>query len=308
MKSIKDYIEIVESDRLARAEAAIVEAAQAAASGPTPQAAKALAKADTTQKQWVNGERYVYSDTEAGPQWVLDYSTVPGRQVGSTGLSGIFTKGTTQSRASNAYTGADSGAAAAGNVGAKVVNGKAVPPTGQGAQPTKPAATPDPKVLKIQQDLIAQGAQIKADGIMGPKTQAAMKAYATDPASMKAKGFVQNPDGTFAYGPGDAQVQPQPQQAAQPAAAPAAPPAAPPAVPQNGQMAADTVYTGQNPGIDAATRAAAQKSVAQPAAQPTAAPAQTGKPAQPYYTQDPSTMKVYKEDQALARIVELSRK
>lgn len=274
MKSLGEYIEIVERDNLVREEAAILEAAQAAANSPTPQAAKALAKADTAQKQWVNGERYVYSDTEAGPKWVLDYSTVPGRQVGSTGLSGIFTKGTTQSRATNAYTGADSGAAAAGNVGAKIVNGKAVPPTGQGARPAT-AATPDPKVLKIQQDLIAQGAQIKADGVMGPKTQAAMKAYATDPASMKAKGFVQNPDGTFAYGTGAAQPA-QTTQAAQPAAAP-------PAVPQNGQMAPNTVYTGQNPNIDAATRAAAQKAVAQPTAESVG----------------------YSEDQTLARIVSL---
>lgn len=242
MKSIREYIEVVESERLALEEAALVEAV----AGPTPQAAKALASADKTQKQWVSGERYSFTDPDgSGARWVLDYSQVPGREVGSTGLSGVFTKGVTQRRGQTSYTGADSGQAAVGKVGTQQ--------TGQAAQPAKPAAKPDPKVLKIQQDLIAQGAKIKADGIMGPKTQAAMKAYATDPASMKAKGFVQNPDGTFSYGPGDAQAA----QAAQPAAAPTAPSA----VPQNGQMAPNTVYTGQNPGIDAATRAAAQQAV-----------------------------------------------
>jgi peptidoglycan hydrolase-like protein with peptidoglycan-binding domain len=38
-------------------------------------------------------------------------------------------------------------------------------------------AKPDPAVIKIQQDLIAQGAKIKADGVMGPATQAAMKQF-----------------------------------------------------------------------------------------------------------------------------------
>jgi peptidoglycan hydrolase-like protein with peptidoglycan-binding domain len=36
------------------------------------------------------------------------------------------------------------------------------------------AAKSDPAVVKIQQDLIAKGYPIKADGIMGPKTQQAM--------------------------------------------------------------------------------------------------------------------------------------
>lgn len=45
------------------------------------------------------------------------------------------------------------------------------------AAPTHAApaqAKPDPAVLKQQQDLIAKGYPIKADGIMGPKTQAAL--------------------------------------------------------------------------------------------------------------------------------------
>jgi peptidoglycan hydrolase-like protein with peptidoglycan-binding domain len=46
------------------------------------------------------------------------------------------------------------------------------------AQPTKQVpAGRNPKVLALQQQLIAKGAQIKADGIMGPQTQAAMKQF-----------------------------------------------------------------------------------------------------------------------------------
>lgn len=53
---------------------------------------------------------------------------------------------------------------------------------GQSANPTakpqaKPQAKGDPAVLKLQQDLIAKGAKIKADGIMGPATQAAQKQF-----------------------------------------------------------------------------------------------------------------------------------
>jgi len=41
----------------------------------------------------------------------------------------------------------------------------------------KPAAKSDPNVIKLQQDLIAKGAKIKADGIMGPATQAAQAQF-----------------------------------------------------------------------------------------------------------------------------------
>jgi hypothetical protein len=59
--------------------------------------------------------------------------------------------------------------------------------TAQAAAPVKLPTRPgqqtsgrrsDPAVLKIQQDLIAKGYKIKADGIMGPATQAAQKAAA----------------------------------------------------------------------------------------------------------------------------------
>jgi hypothetical protein len=54
----------------------------------------------------------------------------------------------------------------------------------------KPAAKPkDPAVLKLQQDLIAKGAKIQADGIMGPQTQAAMKQFGNTPDPVKLKRF-----------------------------------------------------------------------------------------------------------------------
>jgi peptidoglycan hydrolase-like protein with peptidoglycan-binding domain len=49
-------------------------------------------------------------------------------------------------------------------------------PAAQAARPRVPAKS-DPAVLKIQQDLIAKGAKIKADGVMGPATQAAQKQF-----------------------------------------------------------------------------------------------------------------------------------
>lgn len=54
---------------------------------------------------------------------------------------------------------------------------------GQGASPApKPAAKIDPAVQALQKKLIALGAKITADGIMGPQTQAAMKQYGLDAA------------------------------------------------------------------------------------------------------------------------------
>ena len=55
-----------------------------------------------------------------------------------------------------------------------------------GSPAAKPAAKSDPAVLKQQQDLIAKGAKIKADGIMGPATQAAIKQFAAAPAASRS--------------------------------------------------------------------------------------------------------------------------
>ena len=70
------------------------------------------------------------------------------------------------------------------------------PAGGAGASPAKPAAKSDPAVMKIQQDLIAKGAKIKADGIMGPATQAAQKQFAAAPAAAPAGDAAKNPVGT----------------------------------------------------------------------------------------------------------------
>ena len=59
----------------------------------------------------------------------------------------------------------------------------AAPAQQQAANPTpapKPVAPSDSKVLTLQNKLIGLGAKIKADGIMGPATQAAMKEYGLD--------------------------------------------------------------------------------------------------------------------------------
>jgi hypothetical protein len=45
------------------------------------------------------------------------------------------------------------------------------------AQAAKPVRAGDPKVMALQKQLIAKGAKIQADGIMGPATQAAMKQF-----------------------------------------------------------------------------------------------------------------------------------
>jgi len=63
-------------------------------------------------------------------------------------------------------------------IAAGVAKDAAAQSTQTAAAPTAP--TPkgtDPKVLALQQQLIAKGAKIKADGIMGPATQTAMKQF-----------------------------------------------------------------------------------------------------------------------------------
>jgi len=58
----------------------------------------------------------------------------------------------------------------------------------QAAPVAKPKvmAKPDPAVMKIQQDLIARGAKIKADGVMGPATQAAQKQFGANQTAATA--------------------------------------------------------------------------------------------------------------------------
>lgn len=75
----------------------------------------------------------------------------------------------------------------------------------QAAKPKVPAKS-DPAVQKIQQDLIAKGAKIKADGVMGPATQAAMKQFGqgAKPAAPNTQGY--NPATTNSSGMDMSQV------------------------------------------------------------------------------------------------------
>lgn len=65
------------------------------------------------------------------------------------------------------------------------------PDSGAATKPAaaKPAAAKDPAVIKLQQDLIAKGAKIQADGVMGPQTQAAVKQFGSTPDPVKLKRF-----------------------------------------------------------------------------------------------------------------------
>lgn len=72
-------------------------------------------------------------------------------------------------------------------VAAQQAAGPGKAPATQAASPAKkPAGTPDPKVLALQQELIKKGAKIKADGIMGPATQAAQKQFGGGQAASPA--------------------------------------------------------------------------------------------------------------------------
>jgi hypothetical protein len=92
--------------------------------------------------------------------------------------------------------------------------------------------------MKIQQDLIAKGAKIKADGIMGPATKAAQAQFAAKPAAAPtgttapAGDAAKNPVGTTNAAtaiPTGGLENPANQAKPTPAAAPAATPAATPA-------------------------------------------------------------------------------
>ena len=75
------------------------------------------------------------------------------------------------------------GGAATGNPNVAAQGKKAgatqAAPAGQAAKPARPVAQPDPNVMALQQKLIAAGAKIKADGIMGPATRAAQQQFPT---------------------------------------------------------------------------------------------------------------------------------
>jgi len=140
-----------------------------------------------------------------------------------------------------------------------------------------PAGKSDPAVLKQQQDLIAKGAKIKADGIMGPATQAAIKQFggAAAPAAPAAGDAAKNPVGTTnaatAIPTGGLE---NPANQAKPPAAPAAPAAPDTAA---ADAAAHDALLAQGPGATApaadTTTAGGAAMANKPAAAPAAAPA-----------------------------------
>lgn len=132
-------------------------------------------------------------------------------------------------------------------------------PAGQAAKPARPAAQPDPNVMALQQKLIAAGATIKADGIMGPATRAAQAQFPnvttqTDAEKAVAADMLSANDGTGQNGGAEQARNPNagltpddprwqgPKPVAAPVAAPAAP-AAPTGVQAQGDDEGNTTIT-----------------------------------------------------------------
>ena len=96
-----------------------------------------------------------------------------------------------------------------GMMGDKIAANKNPQVAQKPGQPTaaRPNAAPkagaDPKVLQLQKSLIAKGAKIAADGIMGPQTQTAMKQFGqkpvAQPAPVKTGGAAQAKPAAQAY-------------------------------------------------------------------------------------------------------------
>ena len=106
---------------------------------------------------------------------------IPGGAVGALAAKGAKAlgagKGLTTAASLGGNVAANIAAAQAVGSAVKSHNDTVLAPAGQGGKPQG-----DPKVLTLQKNLIAAGAKIKADGVMGPATQAAMKQY---PAALK---------------------------------------------------------------------------------------------------------------------------
>jgi hypothetical protein len=103
---------------------------------------------------------------------------IPGGAVGALAAKGAKAlgagKGLTTAASLGGNVAANIAASQAVGSAVKAHNDNVLAPAGQGSKPQG-----DPKVLALQQKLIAAGAKIKADGQMGPATQAAMKQFPT---------------------------------------------------------------------------------------------------------------------------------
>jgi len=178
------------------------------------------------------------------------------------------------------------GGAATGNPKIAAQGKKAGATPAQGASTTPvaaPAGQPDPNVKALQDKLIAAGAKIKADGIMGPATRAAQQQFPnvttqSPEEQAVAKDLLSANDGSTTSGAAPAPRDPNAGLA--PAAAPAAAPAekmadgGPPPTPEQLKWLGGADKT--DPIILARMRSAVPNA---PAAAPAATPAPAAAPA-----------------------------
>ena len=87
-------------------------------------------------------------------------------------------------------------------IAAAATKNQTAPPTATASQTPNTAPTAkvptggDPKVFALQNQLIAKGAKIKADGIMGPQTQAAIKQF-SNTSDVQLASIENNVKGTY---------------------------------------------------------------------------------------------------------------
>jgi len=193
---------------------------------PAPDAAAAAkAKLTPSQLKWLGGADATDQHIMARMPKPLPGEAVPGAAPAQAAqpAASALPAGMTQAQVDQARNAEEPDAAPAAAQAATIASGQPDDATGVDAavaaqaaapaQAAQPAAKPkvmaksDPAVMKLQQDLIAKGAKIKADGVMGPATQAAQKQFAGAGAGRGGQG-----------GPTAAQLATAPAQAAQPAA------------------------------------------------------------------------------------------
>ena len=176
IKSSLEKIRLVESQQLSEASAAAAPVAQAAGKGLGRYVIPGVGAALGAQDAYSRYKKGDYAGAAISGVGAAA-SLIPGigglvGGLGSAGLNAMRDKSRTGS-----YFPDDEEVAAAA---AKDQQAQPAQPTAQPkpAQPT--AQVPpggDPKVFALQQQLIAKGAKITADGKMGPQTQAAMKQF-----------------------------------------------------------------------------------------------------------------------------------
>jgi hypothetical protein len=179
-KGLRHYIDIVESKEQAVDEAGIMNALGqlgGAVAGTVANGANAVGNAVSgaydAAKKGISGAVDAAGNAISGAVAPV----VQGAKTGYANATGEPAPAPTQ----QASTGAGAGRGGQGGPTAAQLAANSAE-KGQSASP-KAGGKSDPAVLKLQQDLIAKGAKIKADGIMGPATQAAQKQFGGQAAS-----------------------------------------------------------------------------------------------------------------------------